>query len=114
MRPYFEALADDGDVDVNESAATLGQERMRVLNEFVRRCIAPIFVTGREVLADIAGAEGSKDSVRGCVERDIGVGMTLEALGMEQLHAAEGNVITRPQTYERRSPVRRAFQTERR
>ena len=61
--------------------------------EAMRRRAAPLRIAGREMQADIAGAERAQDRVGERVEPDIGIGMADQAALMRELDAAEPDAV---------------------
>src|SRR6185312_7216963 len=61
LRPYLGTLADERDVDMRDDPAGRGDEVGGVAEKAMRRRAAPLRVAGREMHADIAGAERAED-----------------------------------------------------
>ena len=90
VRGDFGAFADDGDIEMHQRAASVAQQAMGVLNETVGRRAAPLRISGRKMLTDVAGANGAEEGVGGGMKRHVGVGMADKALAMGDAQTAEG------------------------
>src|SRR5437868_1501438 len=71
MRADFRPLADEGEVDMRDRTAARGHERRGMTQKAMRRRAAPGGIAGREMHADIAGADRAEDRVGERVEPDI-------------------------------------------
>ena len=50
-------------------------------------------IAGREVLADIAVADGAEQGVGECMQADVGIRVALQAMRVGDLHAAQPHMI---------------------
>ncbi len=69
VRPDLRRLAQDRHVDVGDAAAQLCDARRRIREEDTRGGAAPRRVARREVLADVAVADGAERCIGQCVQR---------------------------------------------
>ena len=69
--------------------------RSGVGQEHVRSCTLPARIRVREVLADVAVADGAQQGIGERMQPDIGVGVPFEAVGMRDLDAAQPDVVAR-------------------
>ena len=93
VRADLRRLAQERHVDIRDAPAEGGNAICGVGEEDTRCRAAPGGLARREVLADVAVADGAEQRVGECMQPDIGVGMPLEAMGVGDLHAAQPHVV---------------------
>ena len=69
-----------------------------MIQKFPGRRAAPAFIRRREMLPDIAGADGAQDRIGQRMQSGIGIGMAFERMIVRDLHAAEPDMIARRET----------------
>src|SRR5258708_17895996 len=87
------ALADDGDVDCSDLAASIAHEIGGVAQEPVGGGAAPARIARREMHPDIARTDGAEHRVGYRVQPDIGVGMTDQPEIVRDLDAADEDMV---------------------
>ncbi len=95
MRADLGPFADDGDVEGQQPAAALGDQCCGMGEKSAGIGTPPARIAGREMLADIAGADGAQDGVGQRMEPDIGVRMAFQTLVMGNGDAADHHLVPR-------------------
>ena len=93
VRADLRRLAQERHVDVGDAPAQFAHARGRIGEKDARGGAAPGRVARREVLADVAVADGAEQRVGECMQPDVGVGVPFEAMRVRDLHAAQPDVI---------------------
>ena len=95
MRSDPRRFANDGEVDmVDDAAATLDQ-RAGVLDKARRGHTAPLWVTGREVVADVAFTGRAEQRVGDRMQCDVRVAVADQSALMGDTHAAKPQVMAK-------------------
>src|SRR5262249_56561396 len=94
VRPDAWALADEGEIDVNDHTATLFDPRRSVLEEYFRCYAAPALVRWWKMNADIAVGDRAEQRVGDCMHANIGVAVADEFPVIRDEHTAQDNRIT--------------------
>ena len=89
MRADLRPFADHGHVAMGNDAALVGDQAAGMGQELVGGGTAPALVGRREMLADIAGADGAQDGIGQRMEPDIGIGMAEQRLVMRDLEPVD-------------------------
>ena len=89
VRLHLGALADQGDVDVDDPAPTRRHAVGSKAEEAVRRCATPLGIGRREVVTDVAIAERAQDGIGQGMKARIRVGMTDQGLVVGDLDPAQ-------------------------
>ena len=91
MRPDLGSLCQERDIDIHDPTAALSHPAGGIRKEQVRRRTFPLRIGWREMLADIAVANGAEQRVCQRMQADIGIRMALEPVRVRDLYAAEPN-----------------------
>ena len=80
MRADAWRLGKHGHVDIADRGRRAPDPSRRILEEKPRGRALPLGVGRREVLADVAVADGAQQSVGQCMQHDIGIGVPFKAV----------------------------------
>ena len=95
MRADLGPLADDGDVEGKQPAAALGDQGCGMGEKPAGIGTPPARIAGREMLSDIAGADGAQNGIGQRMKPDIGIRMAFETLVMGKGDAADHHLVPR-------------------
>lgn len=89
VREDFGGFGDEGGVDVAELTAHFADEGGGFFEDFERADVFAAGVAGREVVADVGKAGSAKDGVGNGVTEHVGIGVTLQAMGVGDFDPAQ-------------------------
>mgnify|MGYP006191519607 CR=1 FL=1 len=96
VRADARCFTDKGKVEMDDPTATRGEKREGMHEKALGGGAAPLRIGGREVLADVAGADRAQHGIGQRMQRDIGIRMPKQFLVMRHEDAAQAAAAVRP------------------